>query len=85
MGNWFVQMGKNAEASGQGGANAGNNPPPGSGIGPTPRPTPPAVPTIPYMPQQQLFSAAPQQRDIQNNFSTSQQYAQRYGQSGSHF
>ena len=38
MGNWFVQMGKNAEASGQGGANA-----------------------------------------------TSQQYAQRYGTSGSHF
>ena len=85
MGNWFVQMGKNAEASGQGGANAGNEKPPGAIDPPSPRPTPPAAPTIPYMPQQQLFSAPPQQRDIQNNFATSQQYAQRYGTSGSHF
>jgi len=85
MGNWFVQMGKNAEAEGQGGANAGNNPPPGSQIGPNPQPAPPKAPTLPYMPVAQYFTAPPQQRDIQNNFSTTQQYAARYGQSGSHF
>lgn len=87
MGNWFVQMGKNAEQDGQGGANAGtggDGPAAAAGDVPTPQ-APPKAPVLPYMPVQQLFTAPPQQRDIQNNFSTTQQYAQRYGQSGTHF
>ena len=37
---------------------------------------------LPYNHPAMSYSAPPQQTDIQNNFSTSSQYAQRYGLAG---
>ena len=37
---------------------------------------------LPYNHPAMAYSAPPQQTDIQNNFSTSSQYAQRYGLAG---
>lgn len=46
-------------------------------------PPPTFTPQTPHIAGQSTL--APQQRDIQNNFSTSNQYEARFGVSGSHF
>jgi len=102
MGNFMAKMGQNAANEGQGGMDpegsgtaqgdetgGGDDP----GGGPTMnqmrkmnQPPAPAPPQAPYIQPALQFSAAPQQTDIQNNFATSQQYAQRYGLGGrTHF
>jgi hypothetical protein len=43
---------------------------------------PPAGVSRPYIAPATAFSAPPQQTDIQNNFSTANQYQQRYGLAG---
>lgn len=93
MGNWFVKMGENAENSGQGQDPMGNGTAQGGpgmpdpGGAPAPKaPGPPGPPTAPYIQPVTQFSAPPQQTDIQNNFSTSNGYQQRYGLAGrTHF
>jgi len=90
----MAKMGQNAANEGQGGMDpeatgtaqgdiSGEGDDPGGLPGPRAQQDnefkPPSAPTVPYISPALQFSAAPQQGDIQNNFSTSQQYAQRYG------
>tara|TARA_R110002072_G_scaffold95784_2_gene211016 strand:+ start:1046 stop:1384 length:339 start_codon:yes stop_codon:yes gene_type:complete len=46
---------------------------------------PPSIPNFNTPHQSGMSTLAPQQTDIHNNFSTSNQYQARYGVSGSHF
>ena len=97
MGNWFVKMGENAEHEGMGGNDpetTGTSQGDISGEGDTPGGAPgprmindgfnkPKIAiALPYNHPAMAYSAPPQQTDIQNNFSTSSQYAQRYGLAG---
>ena len=95
MGNFMAQMGRNAMNEGMGGQDptatgtaqgdtSGEGDDPGGGptmnqIRQMNQKPPPKMPTVPYIAPPLMYSAPPQQTDIQNNFSTANQYAQRYG------
>ena len=93
MGAFMTKMGQNAMNSGTGmdpmasGTAQGGPGMPDPGGAPAPKPPPPpGPPSMPYIQPVTQFSAPPQQTDIQNNFSTSNGYSQRYGLGGrTHF
>ena len=79
MGAFMATLGYNAEHEGMGGP--GSDP---EGTGTSQGDTTGEGDTLKlnYVAPALAYSAPPQQTDIQNNFSTSSQYAQRYGLSG---
>tara|TARA_R110002167_G_scaffold345357_1_gene555164 strand:- start:747 stop:1028 length:282 start_codon:yes stop_codon:yes gene_type:complete len=93
MGAFMTKVGENAMNSGTGmdpmasGTAQGGPGMPDPGGAPAPKaPGPPGPPEMQYIQPVTLYSAPPQQNDIQNNFSTSNGYQQRYGLAGrTHF